>query len=153
MAMGPSMLFLVELDDNSPDSSGSPQYLWIAVKIRIGQPSRLNPFQIKQYVDAVTPKHFFKKYSDFYGQRHRTDLLKGMAQGVPEPNVCPEGGKYNVLRVLAGFPEQFEDIHRNDDDEDGHPLATLRIDQLKRSPESTNPENFIQTMEEWLKTR
>ncbi|KAK0487217.1 hypothetical protein IW261DRAFT_1603328 [Armillaria novae-zelandiae] len=152
-AMGPSMLFLVELDDNSPDSSGRPQYLWVAVKVRIGQPSRLNPFQIKQYVDAVTPKYFFKKCSDFHGQGHRSVLLKGMVQGVPEHNVCPEGGKYNVLRVLAGFPEQFEDIHRNDDDEDGHPLATLRIDQLKRSPQSTNPENFIQTMEEWLKTR
>ncbi|PBK67310.1 hypothetical protein ARMSODRAFT_1086262 [Armillaria solidipes] len=175
-AMGPSMLFLVELvedcgftqggpetaarympavelDDNSPDSLGRPQYLWIVIKVMIGRPSRLDPFQIKQYVDAVTPKHLFKKYSDFYGQGHRSDLLRGMVQGVPEPNVCPEGGKHNVLRVLAGFPEQFEDIHRNDDDEDGHPLATLRMDQLKRSSQSTNQENFIETMEEWLKTR
>ncbi|KAK0449420.1 hypothetical protein EV421DRAFT_1781841 [Armillaria borealis] len=149
--MGPSMLFLVELDDNPPDSLGRPQYLWIVVKVMIGRPSRLNPFQIKQYVDAVTPKHLFKKYSDFYGQGHRSDLLRGMVQGVPEPNVCPEGGKHNVLRVLAGFPEQFEDIHRSDDDEDGHPLATLRMDQLKRSSQSTNPEHFIETMEEWLK--
>lgn len=62
-AMGPSMLFLVELDDNSPDSLGRPQYLWIMVKVMIGRPSRLDPFQIKQYVDAVTPRHLFKKRS------------------------------------------------------------------------------------------
>ncbi|KAK0464794.1 uncharacterized protein EV420DRAFT_1745046 [Desarmillaria tabescens] len=150
-AMGPSMLFLVELDDSSPDTLGQPQYLWIAVKVMVGQASRLSPFQIKQYVDAVTPKHFFKTYSDYYGQGHRLDLLRGMIEGIPEPNMCPEGGKYNVLRVLAGFPGQFEDIHRNDDDEDDHPLATLRMDRLKRPSQSTNPEQFIETMEEWLK--
>ncbi|SJL07192.1 uncharacterized protein ARMOST_10535 [Armillaria ostoyae] len=144
--IGSSTFFLVELH-NLLDASRGPEYIWIAVKVTICRPSRPTHSQSKQYVDAVTPERFFKDYTGMNIDRR---YWEGMVEGIPEPNVCPEGGMYNVLRVLAGFPEQFQDVHRMDDDLDGHPLVTLRMDRLKVPSQSANPEQFVETMETWL---
>jgi hypothetical protein len=68
------------------------------------------------------------------------------------PHRRSDAGKYSLLRVVASFPAQtnLKRCLEEDPDDEGHPIAYLNMNFIKRLTRELSPVDFLEGLEKPL---
>lgn len=161
VAMGPDLLFVVKLADGS--------LIWVALqaKYSIGKNGSLSRVFLRRAMRSVTPSFFFvDKVKRILTLKHAlTNIYQDGKQFSPasDPDIAEntirclgelphrrsDAGKYSLLRVIASFPAQtnLKRCLEEDPDNDGHPIAYLNMNFIKRLTRRLSPVDFLEGLE------
>ncbi|KXN84651.1 hypothetical protein AN958_12029 [Leucoagaricus sp. SymC.cos] len=100
---------------------------------------------------SITPsKYFLDRNDNPFSDKSRPRLRDEMFQALQQlPGGRRDAGKYSVLRAVASFPARprmNRHIER-DPDSDGHPIASLNMDFVKRITRGLSPRAFLHRQE------
>ncbi|KAF9258692.1 hypothetical protein L218DRAFT_1063149, partial [Marasmius fiardii PR-910] len=144
IAMGPDLLFALELDSDSKHEPNT--YVWVAVQAKQhGSTLSLPKSELEEGLRSVTPSAYCvdqkpemvePRYRNRCIRQHQNreetlDLLDMLPD--PEPELA---GKHSLIRVIAAWPAvvNFDSVVEDpymEDTEGGHPIASLNIDKFK----------------------
>ncbi|KAJ8095814.1 hypothetical protein PM082_022921 [Marasmius tenuissimus] len=170
-AMGPDIVFVLELEAISPTES--PTYVWVAVQAKFqqgrsfqktGKKLVLTKADLQHAVASTSPNRWFLHKSDpitFDGTQstgnipcryEKRDHTLSLLEELPNPDPSPALGSHKLIRVIASFPAlaSFEDFPDFVDPETGlarHPIARLNTDLLKQSTATMHPTNKLANYE------
>ncbi|KAF9456088.1 hypothetical protein BDZ94DRAFT_1327205 [Collybia nuda] len=148
ISMGPDLLFILKLMDGS--------HIWVALqaKYSLGKNGALSRIFLRRAMRSVTPSQFFfdkegKQFSPLT-EPGLVDSTLNRLNALPHRRV--DTGKYSLLRVIASFPAKtnLKRCLEEDPDNDGHPIASLNMNFIKRLTKKLSPVDFLELLEKPL---